>query len=96
MRADLPRGVLAAQLIHAAGESAGGAVPRGTHAVALAVPDEAALLAVAAHLRRRGLSFVLIREPDEPWRGAAMAIGLAPVPDRREVRRVLGGLPLLT
>jgi hypothetical protein len=71
-------------------------VPRGTHAVVLAVPDERALLAVAARLERRGIPHVLIREPDAPWHGAAMAIGLAPVPDRREVRRVLGGLPLLT
>lgn len=84
---------------------------RGTHAVALAVPDEAALLDVAARLERRGLPFVLVREPDPPWHGAAMAIGLlafpeappgtpaaAPraFPDRRAVRRVLGGLPLLT
>ncbi len=77
---------------------------RGTHAVVLAVPDEAALLDVAARLERRGLPFVLVREPDPPWHGAAMAIGLAPVvpeappptPDRRAVRRVLGGLPLLT
>jgi hypothetical protein len=84
-------------------------VARGTHAVVLAVPDEAALLDVAARLERRGLPFVLVREPDPPWHGAAMAIGLAPVPetppgspappslpDRRAVRRVLGGLPLLT
>ena len=83
-------------MIHAAGESIAGPVARGTHAVALAAEDERALLDVAARLTRRGIQHVLIREPEPPWHGAAMAIGLAPVPDRREVRRVLGGLPLLT
>lgn len=63
--------------------------------MALAVPDEPGLLRVAARLTARGLAHVLVREPDPPWRGAAMAIGLVPVPDRRAVRRVLGGLPLL-
>lgn len=78
VRADLPRGVLAAQLIHAAGESGAGAVPRGTHAVALAARDEAHLEALARRLSFEGVPHRLIREPDAPWRGALMAIGLPP------------------
>lgn len=99
IRADLPRGPLAAQLAHAAGESAilfGRALPEGTRAVILAAADEAALLRVAARLRDRSIRHVLIHEPDAPFLGAATAIGLAPVSERREVRRALSNLPLLT
>lgn len=87
--------MLAAQVIHAAGESHLTAVPSGTHAVALAARDEAHLLEVARALERRGLAFTLIREPDPPWRGAAMAIGVAPTRDRAALRRALGRLSLL-
>lgn len=95
MRDDLPRGVLAAQIVHASGESVRTPVDPGTHAVVLSVPDEATLVLVAECLALYQIDHVLIREPDEPWRGAAMAIGLAPVSDRRTVRRVLGQLSLL-
>lgn len=80
VRADLPRGVLAAQLVHAAGESSPGALPRGTHAVALAARDEAHLEALAQRLTFEGLPHHQIREPDPPWCGALMAIGLPPRP----------------
>ncbi|MCB9569401.1 MAG: hypothetical protein H6710_19660 [Myxococcales bacterium] len=96
VRADLPRGVLAAQLIHAAGESAPGGLPRGTTAVALAADDEAHLELVEGRLRALGIDHVAIREPDPPWSGALMAIGLAPVVDRRALARVCAGLRLLT
>lgn len=80
VRADLPRGVLAAQLIHAAGESSPGDLPPGTHAVALAAADEPALEELARRLTFDGLPHVQIREPDAPWNGALMAIGLRPLP----------------
>ena len=62
------------------------------YAVVLAVPDECTLLKVAAKLDFADIAHVLIREPDSPYGGAATAIGLLPVDDRREVRRVLGKL----
>jgi hypothetical protein len=136
VRADLPRGIQAAQIIHAAGESSPGKLPDGTFAIALSVPDEAALVRECDRLRGRGfveqppsaelteppeppsfwqrclrwlrqlwagasappqeqsLSFVPIREPDPPYHGALMAIGI--VPARREaLRRHLSSLPKL-
>lgn len=36
----LPRGLLAAQVVHAAGESSPGDLPEGTHAVVLAAEDQ--------------------------------------------------------
>ncbi|NJK32610.1 MAG: hypothetical protein HC927_09480 [Deltaproteobacteria bacterium] len=95
IRQDLPRGVLAAQLIHAAGESVRGALPEHTIAVALAADDEAHLLALERELRRLGIAHRAIREPDPPWNGALMAIGLEPVRDRARLRAVTGKLRLL-
>lgn len=95
VRQDLPRGVLAAQLIHAAGESAGGCLPPHTRAIALAVRDEAELVEVEQSLVRLGISHRAIREPDTPWCGALMAIGIAPVADRALVAPVTAKLRLL-
>jgi len=95
VRDDLPRGVMAAQLIHAAGES--GAGQRGLYAVALVVRDEPALALVADKLRFFQVPHSEIREPDPPWCGALMAIGVVPTSrDDRSLRRVLARLPLLT
>lgn len=94
MRTDLPRGIQAASLVHAAGESSPGNLPEGTYAVALGVPSELALQAVAARLTRAGVPFVPITEPDAPYAGALMAVGV--VPARKEVlRRHLSDLPLV-
>ena len=87
--------MLAAQLTHTAGESSPGALPSGTHAVVLAVADEAALARVEERLVLSGLAHVAVREPDPPWSGALMALGLPPTHDRARVRRALGRLPLL-
>jgi peptidyl-tRNA hydrolase len=95
VRQDLPRGVLAAQLIHAAGESAGGPLPPHTIAVALAAVDEAQLVAVERALRRLGIPHRAIREPDPPWNGSLMAIGIEPVAERALVNPVTSGLRLL-
>lgn len=94
VRDDLPRGVLAAQLIHAAGES--GAGERGLYAVALAVRGEAELRLVEDKLRFLEIAHRAIREPDPPWNGQLMAIGVVPMArDDRRLRRVLQRLPLL-
>jgi len=135
VRRDLPRGVLAAQLIHAAGESSLGRIPHGarkegaeprralersdrgygarkegaeprralersdrgycTHAVALAARDEQQLEAVARRLAYERIEHVTIREPDPPWCGALMAIGLVPVPRQTKPLEALRRLELL-
>ena len=63
VRADLPEGVRAAQIIHAAGESTPGRLPCGTFAFALAVPDEPALVREAERLRARGFVQVDSEDP---------------------------------
>lgn len=94
IRQDLPVGVLAAQLIHAAGESASG-VESGTYAVALAAKDEAHLEFIEARLRRLCIPHKAIREPDPPWNGALMAIGIEPVLDRQPLKKVTKNLKLI-
>lgn len=79
VRQDLPLGRLAAMIVHAAGESSPGpSLPPDTHAVVLQVPDEVTLLDVASRLAVAGIQHVLVREPDPPYHGAAMAIGVSP------------------
>ncbi len=95
VRSDLPIGFLAAQVVHAAGESSPGDLDTGTSAVVLAAPDEACLLAIERRLGQAGIAHVAIREPDAPWSGALTAIGVVPVQDRVPARRVLSSLPLL-
>ncbi len=79
--------------MHAAGESSPGNLPEGTYAVVLSVPNEAALVAVAAKLTAAGLKHVDIVESDAPYTDQLMAIGCVPVP-RSVGRRVLSSLPL--
>ena len=90
----LPLGVLAAQVCHAAGESVSETVPVGTHAVVLAARDEAHLREIYQNLITHGVKAHLVEEPDPPWHGAAMAIGITPCP-RDAVRKLLSSLPLL-
>lgn len=95
VRADLPVGTLVAMCIHAAGESGGG-VPPGTHAVALSAPDEHALAQVEDRLVSNGIPHHAVREPDAPWDGALMAIGIEPmVATNPNLRRVVKRLRLL-
>ena len=96
VRNDLPLGALVAQVIHAADESIDGPVPSGTHAVALAVPDEEALERVEQRLVENGVPHTPIREPDAPWNGALMAIGILPmVASNPNLRQVVKRLSLL-
>ncbi len=85
---------MAAQLVHAAGESSPGNLPPNTHAIVLSAPSEDALVRTYEKLLDAGISCTLIREPDAPWNGAVMALGCAPAP-RQKIRRLLSGLPLL-
>lgn len=93
VRADIPRGLQGANIIHAAGESSPGNLPSGTHAVCLTVPDELALRAVADRLAAAGVAFVSIVESDAPFAGCLMAIGCAPA-GKETLRRHLSALPL--
>lgn len=92
VRRDLPLGVIAAQVIHAAGESSD-RVPSGTYAVALAARDEPHLETLEKKLIRLDIPHKAIREPDR--QDELMAIGIEPVRDRRALRRVVQKLPLL-
>ena len=49
---------------------------------------------VEARLAEAGLPFVAVREPDPPWSGALMAIGLRPLRRSHELRRLLSRLRL--
>lgn len=93
VREDLPTGVLAAHVAHAAGES--GPAPPGSIAVVLGVPNEAELLVIAARLEARGVPHVLITENEGTWSDQATAIGVRPVTDRSTARKVLSYLPLV-
>lgn len=84
-------------LVHAAGESSAirlAHLPEDTHAIVLSVPDEPALAALAERLAKHGVAHMTIREPDAPWNGALMSIGLVPA-RREDLKRHLSSLPLL-
>lgn len=94
VRSDLPLGHLAAQLVHAAGESSFGNLPPNTHAVVLAARDEQHLLEIETLLLRDGVRHAAIREPDFPYLNAITAIGIVPI-RRRELPKWISKLPLL-
>ncbi len=99
VRADLPRGLQTAQVVHAAGESGSRAGPAPfagghVHAVCLTVPGEDALRAVAARLDAAGALYVSVVESDAPYEGQLMALGCMPAP-KEVMRRCLSALPLL-
>ena len=77
-RTDVPLGDLCAQLIHAAGESSPGNLPEDTRAVSLGADSEFDLLKLEQQLKKRNIPHAAIREPDAPWNGQLMAIGIAP------------------
>jgi hypothetical protein len=95
VRSDLPLGVIAAQLVHAAGESAPGELASGTHAIVLGVANEAALQEIEERLFHFNVPFHGIREPDFPWNGALMAIGIPPMVPTKQLRNVTKKLRLL-
>lgn len=81
-------------LVHAAGESSPGDLPEDTFAIVLAVPSEAALARERDRLHAAGVSLVEIREPDAPYAGALMALGLRPA-RKEDLRKHVSQLPLL-
>lgn len=93
VREDLPKGVLAAHVCHAAGES--GPAPPGSIAVVLGVEGQSELLRVAARLDARHIPYVLIREDAGPYEGQVMAIGIPPTSDRAAIRKAVSSLHLV-
>jgi hypothetical protein len=97
VRDDVPLGVQLAQTIHAAGQSAQlpGALAAAPPTIAVSLAASAGELAdLSRALAAAGVPHVLVHEPDEPWRGALMAIGVVPT-SRARVRRYLAHLPLV-
>lgn len=94
VRADLPLGMIAAQVAHAAGHGSERHPPE-THVVVLQVPNEKALLKISERLVRAEVAQTLIIETDLPYNGQAMAIGCELVRDRSAAQSCLSSLPLL-
>ncbi len=94
-------GALAAQVAHAAGESFASWearyhwTPRGTIACVLGVPNEAAIKRVLKKLDKAGVKCNAIYEPDAPWNGALMAIGVWPMSLNNPARKTFKRLKLL-
>ena len=93
LRSDLPKGLMVANTVHAAGESAG--VPSGTFAVALATAGQEELEAVHEHLESLGIPHQAIREAQGEYAGQLMAIGVEPLTDRTKLRKVVSSIPLV-
>lgn len=93
VRGDLPLGVAAAQIAHAAGESSPGNLKPGTFAVVLAARDAAHLAQVADRLRIANVNYVAVFESDAPYTDQLMSIGVAPGP-RSTLRQHLSSLSL--
>lgn len=85
VRRDLPLGVLAAHVTHAAGESAHRYESEedgrfsGATAIVLETKDENDLDKAEDYLDYWGIQAVSIRESNGPYEGQLMAIGLVPV-----------------
>lgn len=81
-------------IVHASDESPPPGPSPEMHAVTLTASDEVALVRVARLLRQANIEFAAIREPDAPYNGALMALGLFPR-RKEELRRHLSSLPTL-
>ena len=82
------------QLLHAAGESSPGNLPKGTVAVALAAEDELNLLKLERRLLNKNVPHVSIREPDAPFFGEILAIGVKPGP-KSQLRKYFSNFKLI-
>jgi hypothetical protein len=94
VRDDLPVGVIAAQLVHAAGESN----PSGKKCYSVVLSANIDKLAfVESMLNHEQISHVAVREPDLPYDGDLMAIGVHPCIREQslELREIVKKLPLL-
>lgn len=89
IRKDLPIEVQMINIGHAAGESIVEApIPSTTRLVLLHADNENSLLELEAIVKAKNYHCVLIREPDEPYNNAAMALGLAPSTKRNQLRKL--------
>jgi hypothetical protein len=93
-RADIPIGLQAAQLIHAAGESSPGSLSPHTYAIALTCSDETSLQALSEKLFFAGIKHKRIVESVAPWTGQLMALGIPPA-SRNFLKKYLSVYPLL-
>lgn len=89
----MPKGLQAAQIVHAAGESSPGNLPAGCYAVVLAAPSEA-LLAYEKRLSEAQVPFCAIVENSGEYAGQITAIGVRPE-RRSKLKRYFSSLPLL-
>jgi hypothetical protein len=85
--------MLAAQVTHAAGESAGGLLRPGTYAVVLQAPKDH-LESLEEVLEAQDIPHRAIRENDPPYSGELMAIGVCPN-ERSKLKKYFSSLPLL-
>lgn len=90
-RADLAVGLMAAYLVHAAGESSPGELPENTRAVALEARDEEHLRVLEEGLKEAEVPHKAIWEDGELY-----AIGIEPTEDLGEIRKVTSSLPLIS
>lgn len=86
---------MAAQLVHAAGESSPGNLSEGTHAVVLGVHSEEELLVLEQKLLEFRVEYKAIREPDAGWNNQLMSIGISPTVKTPVLKKLLSQLPLL-
>ena len=93
LRSDLPHGLMVANTVHAAGESAG--IPPGTFAVALATADQAELEQMLARLKELDVPCNAVVEAEGEHAGELMAIGIEPLRDRSKIRKAVSSLPLV-
>ena len=100
VRRDLPLGVMAAQLTHAAGESAARYQDpedgRFKHAIAvvLEAKNEDALHKVQRKLWVHNIQYVTIEENEGPYKGQMTAIGIVPA-ERSKFGDILAGYQTL-
>ncbi len=92
VRRDLPVGLMAANLVHAAGESSPGDLPEHTRAVALHAVDEKHLRSLAQKLETREVQHHVVHEEGEMF-----AIGIRPLEegDLGPARKVTSSLKLV-
>lgn len=88
-------GIVACQAAHAATECIQSLpVSDQTHVCALEAETSADLETLGKLLTDAGLPHVVIREPDEPYNGAAVAVGVAPM-DRYLVKPYMSTFKVL-
>ena len=92
LRKDLDIGALAAQLLHAAGESN----PGGLHSFAVALWSND-LEVIEAKLIEAEIPHASIRESDPPFYGELVAIGIHPCirKENKKLRQIVAGLSLI-